>query len=170
MKVAFTSSDGNLVDCHFGSSEAFFVWEVDPDKARCLGHRSIPNLDGQEIRIVARTNLLLDCAIVCTAQIGGPAAAKAGRPAHSSIKTLPQRPSLKLCNACRGSCAGIPRPGCARPWVCCRSHPFSRPTQPHDREESSMAYITGITRGRQEWTPRFVKTVDDNKCIGCAVA
>ena len=30
-----------------------------------------------------------------------------------------------------------------------------------------MAYITGITRGRQEWTPRFVKTVDDNKCIGC---
>jgi len=31
-----------------------------------------------------------------------------------------------------------------------------------------MAYITGITRGRQEWTPRFVKGVDDNKCTsGC---
>jgi len=30
-----------------------------------------------------------------------------------------------------------------------------------------MSYITGITRGRQEWTPRFVKAVDDNKCIGC---
>lgn len=30
-----------------------------------------------------------------------------------------------------------------------------------------MSYVTGITRGRQTWTPKFVKTVDDNKCIGC---
>jgi len=76
MKVAFTSSDGNSVYCHFGSSEAFFVWEVSPDKARCLGSRSVPDRDGQEDRITARANLLSDCAIVCTEQIGGPAAAK----------------------------------------------------------------------------------------------
>jgi nitrogen fixation protein NifX len=76
MKVAFTSSDGICVDCHFGSSEAFFVWEVSPDKARCLGPRSVPDRDGQEDRIIARANLLSDCAIVCTEQIGGPAAAK----------------------------------------------------------------------------------------------
>ncbi len=31
MKVAFTSTDGVGVDCHFGSCEAFFVWEVDLD-------------------------------------------------------------------------------------------------------------------------------------------
>jgi Nif-specific ferredoxin III len=30
-----------------------------------------------------------------------------------------------------------------------------------------MAYITGLTRGKREWTPRFVKSVDDEKCIGC---
>jgi Nif-specific ferredoxin III len=30
-----------------------------------------------------------------------------------------------------------------------------------------MAYITGLTKGKKEWTPRFVKTVDDEKCIGC---
>ena len=30
-----------------------------------------------------------------------------------------------------------------------------------------MSYVTGLTRGRQEWTPKFVKAVDDNKCIGC---
>ena len=76
MKVAFTSSNGICVDCHFGSSEAFFVWEVSPDKARCLGPRSVPDRDGQEDRIIARANLLSDCAIVCTEQIGGPAAAK----------------------------------------------------------------------------------------------
>ena len=30
-----------------------------------------------------------------------------------------------------------------------------------------MSYITGFTRGRKEWTPQFVKAVDENKCIGC---
>jgi len=37
MKVAFTSSNGICVDCHFGSSEAFFVWEVGQEIAHCLG-------------------------------------------------------------------------------------------------------------------------------------
>jgi Nif-specific ferredoxin III len=30
-----------------------------------------------------------------------------------------------------------------------------------------MGYITGRTRGGSEWTPRFVRSVDENKCIGC---
>lgn len=30
-----------------------------------------------------------------------------------------------------------------------------------------MAHVTGLTRGRKEWTPKFVKAVDDEKCIGC---
>ena len=30
-----------------------------------------------------------------------------------------------------------------------------------------MAYITGRTRGGKEWTPQFVRSVDENKCIGC---
>ncbi len=30
-----------------------------------------------------------------------------------------------------------------------------------------MPYVTGLTRGRTEWTPQYVKAVDDNKCIGC---
>ena len=30
-----------------------------------------------------------------------------------------------------------------------------------------MAYLTGITRGGKEWTPRFVKTIDPDLCIGC---
>lgn len=30
-----------------------------------------------------------------------------------------------------------------------------------------MAYITGMTRGGQPWTPKFVKAIDGNKCIGC---
>ncbi len=30
-----------------------------------------------------------------------------------------------------------------------------------------MAFITGLTRGKREWTPRFVKAIDDGLCIGC---
>ena len=30
-----------------------------------------------------------------------------------------------------------------------------------------MAYITGSTRGKKEWTPKYVKAVDPELCIGC---
>jgi Nif-specific ferredoxin III len=30
-----------------------------------------------------------------------------------------------------------------------------------------MAYITGLTRDKSEWTPEFVKSIDDELCIGC---
>lgn len=30
-----------------------------------------------------------------------------------------------------------------------------------------MGVITGITRGRQAWTPQFVQEIDQEKCIGC---
>jgi len=30
-----------------------------------------------------------------------------------------------------------------------------------------VAYITGLTRNKTEWTPKFAKSVDESKCIGC---
>ena len=30
-----------------------------------------------------------------------------------------------------------------------------------------MAFITGLTRGKREWTPRFVRSIDAELCIGC---
>lgn len=30
-----------------------------------------------------------------------------------------------------------------------------------------MAHLTGLTRGKREWTPKFVKSIDDERCIGC---
>jgi Nif-specific ferredoxin III len=30
-----------------------------------------------------------------------------------------------------------------------------------------MNYLTGLTRGKKVWTPRFVLGVDEGKCIGC---
>ncbi len=30
-----------------------------------------------------------------------------------------------------------------------------------------MAYVTGRTRGGEHWTPKFVKSIDRERCIGC---
>ena len=30
-----------------------------------------------------------------------------------------------------------------------------------------MAHLTGLTRGKREWIPKFVKSIDDERCIGC---
>jgi nitrogen fixation protein NifX len=110
MKVAFTSSDGISVDCHFGSSEAFFVWEVSPDQACCLGPRSVPDRDGQEDRITARAELLSDCAIVCTEQIGGPAAAKLVARHIHPMKTAAEAPVTEIVRRLQGVLRGHPAP------------------------------------------------------------
>ncbi len=30
-----------------------------------------------------------------------------------------------------------------------------------------MSYVTGLTRGKKEWVPQYVKAVDREACIGC---
>lgn len=30
-----------------------------------------------------------------------------------------------------------------------------------------MAYITGLTRNKKQWTPNFISAIDKNSCIGC---
>ena len=77
MKVAFTSTTGEMIDQHFGMSENFVVWEVGPEEARYLETVEVGTPDDEEEdKIAARVAALDDCAIVYTMQIGGPAAAK----------------------------------------------------------------------------------------------
>ena len=77
MRIAFTSSDGHVIDEHFGTSSGFSVWEVGPETAACVGRASCTTTAGdEEDRIAARANAIAGCAIVYTAGIGGPAAAK----------------------------------------------------------------------------------------------
>ncbi len=79
MKVAFTSSSGEIIDQHFGQCQNFYVWEIMPDEAHLVTTISgISTAGDEEDRITARGNALADCAIVYTMQIGGPAAAKLG--------------------------------------------------------------------------------------------
>lgn len=77
MKIAFTTSNGETIDQHFGQCHSFQIWEVGADEATFLEAISVGEHGGdEEDRIAARAQLLSDCAIVYTMQIGGPAAAK----------------------------------------------------------------------------------------------
>jgi nitrogen fixation protein NifX len=82
MRIAFTSSDGRMVDQHFGQAREYCVWDVGPERSEFLTKVSplvvagaLASLD-EEDRTTARANAVAGCAIVCTVQIGGPAAAK----------------------------------------------------------------------------------------------
>src|ERR671939_1978215 len=77
MKVAFTSTDGQTIDQHFGMATQFHVWDVGPEEARFVGKVSaITTAQDEEDKIAARASAIAHCAIVYTVQIGGPAAAK----------------------------------------------------------------------------------------------
>lgn len=77
MRIAFTTKTGEFIDMHFGQAASFDVWEVGPEEAHYVQTLSVEETDSdEEDRIAARANLLSDCAIVYTMQIGGPAAAK----------------------------------------------------------------------------------------------
>jgi nitrogen fixation protein NifX len=77
MKVAFTSSSGEVIDQHFGQCRSFHIWEIGPEEAGPVSVVSGISTEGdEEDRIASRASVLGDCAIVYTMQIGGPAAAK----------------------------------------------------------------------------------------------
>ena len=96
MRVAFTSTDGDKVDEHFGQATHFHVWEIAAEKAEYVGivgafggqgkahdHGAdhVPGLGhaahaDEDDRIKARADAIEGCTLVYTLQIGGPAAAK----------------------------------------------------------------------------------------------
>ncbi|MBT1076261.1 nitrogen fixation protein NifX [Geobacter grbiciae] len=77
MKVAFTSTTGEMIDEHFGVAKYFHIWEIGPEASSFLETVAIgTHGDDEEDKIAARAAALRECAIVYTMAIGGPAAAK----------------------------------------------------------------------------------------------
>jgi nitrogen fixation protein NifX len=125
MRVAFASSNGQLIDQHFGKAEQFYLWEIGPELAEVV-ERITVSVDGEEReeKIVARANALDGCSIVYITQIGGPAAAKlVGRRIHPSKVVLNKPIAEAVCElqkVLRGKpapwlrkAAGIKDSGCA---------------------------------------------------------
>jgi nitrogen fixation protein NifX len=98
MKVAFASSDGIIINRHFGLAETFHLWEIGVESAHYVG--VVPTGaadDDREDKIVARAAALQECTIVYSMQIGGPAAAKlVARHVHpmKTGKELPIRQAI----------------------------------------------------------------------------
>ena len=93
MRIAFASSDGILVDTHFGHAESFFLWEVGRDTAEAVGKVVLEaDSEEREDRIIARAEALKGCTLVYTTQIGGPAAAKLVARHIQPVKSPPSTP------------------------------------------------------------------------------
>lgn len=111
MKVAFTSSTGEIIDQHFGQCQQFYLWEIGPEQAEQVGMISGVTADGdEEDRISARAAALADCAIVYTMQIGGPAAAKLVAKKIHPMKTNTEVPVSDIVGKLQEVLRGNPPP------------------------------------------------------------
>jgi len=76
VRVAVASNVGEELDGHFGSSLRFLIYQVSSSEIRLIEVRSTLDADLANEKIVARVQLILDCAVLYTMSIGGPAAAR----------------------------------------------------------------------------------------------
>lgn len=111
MKIAFTSSTGEMIDQHFGMATSFQVWEVGPEEAHFLETLEVGEHDlDEEDKIAARAKALADCAIVYTMQIGGPAAAKLVARKIHPMKTNTEVPVSEIIGKLQEVLRGNPPP------------------------------------------------------------
>ncbi|WP_243373407.1 nitrogen fixation protein NifX [Geotalea sp. SG265] len=111
MKVAFTSSTGDIIDEHFGQTSSFHVWEIGPEEAHFVTSvGAITTCEDEEDRIAARANAIADCSIVYTMQIGGPAAAKLVARKIHPMKTNVEVPVAEIVGKLQEVLRGTPPP------------------------------------------------------------
>lgn len=93
MKVAFTTSTGVEIDENFRKTKTFTVWDIGPNEACYVNTIAIDcDEDNEEDRITARVNSLIECSLVCTRQINGPATAKLVARNIHTLKTIENTP------------------------------------------------------------------------------
>ena len=111
MRVAFTSSDGVVVDEHFGRTASFAVWEIERERAAFVENVSaITTAEDEEERTSARASAVATCAIVYTVAIGGPAAAKLVARRIHPMKTGAPVAIADLVSRLQGVLRGTPPP------------------------------------------------------------
>lgn len=73
--VAFASQEGDMVDQHFGSAQAFFAWAVTADSAEQIaGHDfGYEKKDGNEDKLKPKMKWLVGADVVYCGSIGGSA-------------------------------------------------------------------------------------------------
>jgi nitrogen fixation protein NifX len=100
-----------MIDQHFGMAESFSVWELGPDEAYHVETLQVGSTENdEEDKIAMRAELLADCAIVYTMQIGGPAAAKLVSKKIQPMKTNTEVPVAEIVEKLQQVLQGNPPP------------------------------------------------------------
>ncbi len=113
MRVAFASENGSHIDQHYGKATTFFVWEIGPGEAACVGRIVPPTASSDkdlEDTLAARADSVADCNIVYSLQIGGPAAAKLVRRRVHPMKTQTTTPIPEMVTRLQGVLRNSPPP------------------------------------------------------------
>ncbi len=73
--VAFASMDGEMVDQHFGSAQAFYAWAVTADSAELIAQQGFgyEKKDGNEDKLKPKLTWLVGADVVYCGSIGGSA-------------------------------------------------------------------------------------------------
>ena len=73
--VAFASMDGECVDQHFGSSQGFYVYQIDSNGAELVASKHFAKelKDGNEDKLKPKLAWLLGCDMVYCGSVGGSA-------------------------------------------------------------------------------------------------
>lgn len=112
VKVAYATSDGAVVDQHFGRCDRFDVYDVTAGRATSLGSRiprAIADAGVSELTD-ARVELLTDCAILSVTSVGGPAAARITNAGIHPITVVPGTSIAELNSRLRKVLASKPPP------------------------------------------------------------
>jgi len=111
MKVAFSSSTGVDIDLNFRKTKSFTIWDIGPQESFYVNTISIAQEpETEERRIAVRADALAHCAIVCSSEINGPAAAKLVSRNIHPMKTGPATPVETIIGKLQRVLSGTPPP------------------------------------------------------------
>lgn len=79
IRVAVASDRGEKIDGPFGSCARFLIYQVAADEIRLIGVREVDKAAVTDDKHALRAQMINDCHVLYTTQIGGPAAAKVVR-------------------------------------------------------------------------------------------
>ncbi len=73
--VAFASQEGDIVDQHFGSAQAFFLYAITAEKAELIAHQGFgyEKKDGNEDKLKPKLTWLVGADVVYCGSVGGSA-------------------------------------------------------------------------------------------------
>lgn len=113
MKVAFATEDLATVNAHFGWAKHIVVYDISPEGyAHAETYNFAGNLqeDGNEDKLLPKLEVIVDCAILYVAAIGGSGAARVVAKKIHPIKVNEPEPITEILERLRAVLSGTPPP------------------------------------------------------------